>query len=230
MLLGIYLGSLALGGVLIAASIILGGHDADADAHADFDADADADFDADADTDFDFDADADVDVDADVDADHDMDLHHGGALAEAAAALAIGGYLPFLSLRFWTFALASFGLTGSLLHITVMEGILSLVAAIPTGVGIGWVVALVFRYLKRSSVGDVTKVQHMRGMDGTVELPIGPGKLGKISLLIDGHDVEMMASTREDKLIPVKSPVLVVDVKDNVADVVPLPVARRRDD
>ena len=86
-MLPLYVGSLALGGVLIIASIVLG----------------------DTDTDADLDLDADVDLDVGLDGDQDALLvlkDPGDAVADA------GIWLPFFSLRFWTFALAGFGASG----------------------------------------------------------------------------------------------------------------------
>ena len=82
----------SLGGVLIVASIVLG----------------------DTDTDVDLDVDADVDLDVGLDGDQDALIvlkDPGDAVADA------GIWLPFFSLRFWTFALAGFGASGLLLHL-----------------------------------------------------------------------------------------------------------------
>ena len=243
MLLGIYLGSLALGGILIGASIVLGSsdsdadHDADADmdmdADADMDLDADADMDLDADTDVDLDADADVDMDADADVDMDADadadaetgLVHAASheLAEAGSHPILGGWLPFLSLRFWTFGLASFGATGALLVITVLPGTASLAVAAPTGFVIGTSVAWMFRYLKRSATGRVPTERALRGREARVLLTIRPGGLGKIRIEVQGPDVDMLARTKEATEIPINSQVLVIDVEDGVAEVIPMP-------
>ena len=251
MLLGIYLGSLALGGILIGASIALGSsdsdadHDADADVDADMDVDADADFDVDADADFDVDADADFDVDTDVDVDADMDVdadvdadmdadadadvghamvHAVSAdLADAADAAVFAGWKPFLSLRFWTFGLASFGATGALLTISVLPGLASLIVAAPTGLAIGTGVAALFRYLKKSATGQVSSTRSFRGREARVLLAIRPGGMGKIRIEVDGPDVDMLARTKENTEIPIQSKVLVITVEDGVAEVIPMP-------
>jgi len=261
MLLGIYLGSLAMGGILIGASLLMGGNDSDADADADADLDADVDVDADldldadldvdvdldadmdvdvdadmdldADTDvdgdIDVDADLDADLDADMDADADADVDHAlvvaahTELAEAADHPMFGGWLPFLSLRFWTFGMASFGATGAMLYLTVMPGIISLAAAVPTGLVIGTSVAALFRYLKKSATGLVSGPRALRGREAQVLLTVRPGGLGKIRIAVDGPDVDMLARTREDQEIPIGSTVLVITVADDVAEVIPMP-------
>ena len=121
-MLPLYVGSLALGGVLIIASIVLG----------------------DTDTDADLDLDADVDLDVGLDGDQDALLvlkDPGDAVADA------GIWLPFFSLRFWTFALAGFGASGLLLNVLDVTGFLA--AGSPSTGGIlGTGAAWVFRQLQ----------------------------------------------------------------------------------
>ena len=88
-MLPIYLVTLIVGGVLVLVSVFLGDSDTDADVAADIDVDADLDLAA----------------GADVDADGSLDV----GLIDALQA-----WLPFTSMRFWTFFAAFFGLTGSL--------------------------------------------------------------------------------------------------------------------
>jgi membrane protein implicated in regulation of membrane protease activity len=242
MLLGIYLGSLAMGGILIGASLLLGGNDSDADADADADLDADLDVDADADLDVDVDADADLDmdtdVDGDVDADADMDadadadadadvghalVHAASAdLADVGQAAVFAGWRPFLSMRFWTFGLASFGATGAMLYAFVPAAV-SLATAIPTGLVIGTGVAALFQYLKKSATGMVASAESYRGREAKVLLTIRPGGVGKIRIPVDGPDVDLLARTREERAIPSGTTVLIVTVEHDVAEVIPMP-------
>ena len=207
MLLGLYLGCLALGGVLIGASVLLGGHDVGHDA------------DHDADHDVGHDADHDVGHDADHDADHGA----GTALAEATAHPLLGGGLPFLSLRFWTFGLASFGATGALLALTVLPGPVSLAVAVPTGLAIGTAVTALFRALKRHATGRISSATSLAGREALVLLEIRPGALGKIRIAVDGPDVDLLARTGEPEPIPRGARVLVITVRDGAAEVIPLP-------
>ncbi|MEL6345896.1 MAG: hypothetical protein AAFV53_22485 [Myxococcota bacterium] len=221
-----YISALALGGVLIAASVFLGGgdHDADADADADFDVDADfdADFDVDADidvdADFDVDADIDVDVDADMDldadvgigADHDLDIE-----LESESEL----WLPFLSMRFWTFALGSFGLTGALLTLLQVGEPLSGITSGLLGLFIGYSIAYMFRLLKKNTISQETGTAQLQGTEGTVLLSIGPEKRGKIRVQIGERRVDLMAVTRDARLIERNEKILIVNVHDGVAEV-----------
>ena len=218
-MLPVYIGSLALGGVLIIASVVMGGKDADADHDHDFDADADADadfdVDADADADFDVDADADFDVDADADADFDADHSSGLDIDTDAEAL----WLPFLSMRFWTFGFASFGLSGTLLTLLSVNAVISAVFAAFMGISMGWLVAWVFRKLKKSSVGGQTSTASLRGSEASVLLSIGPEKTGKIRLLMEDRHVDLIAQTRDEALIERNEKVLIVSVDDGIAQV-----------
>lgn len=200
-MLPLYLGALALGGVLIAASVLMGGG-----------SDSDVDVDADVDVDVDVDVDADIDVDVDADADLDID---GGMDKDVD----VGAWLPFLSVRFWTFGLASFGLMGTLL---TLEGFGTAVAAPSSsvlGLVVGWTAAWAFRKLKASSVSGDTGLRDVGGSEGEVLLPVGPGKRGKIRAMVGGQWVDLIAETGDGDLIQRKEKVLVVAVTDGVAQV-----------
>lgn len=186
-----YVGALTLGGVLIAASIVLGG-ESDADADMDIDADLEAEFDAD--------AEAVLDVGIARDAD-------------------LGNWLPFLSVRFWTFGLASFGLTGALLTILGFGDGVALPASGGLGVAIGWVAALAFRRLRRANVSADTALRNVGGSEGEVLLAVGPGKRGKVRALIGGRWVDLLAETGDGALLARNEKILVVSVTDGVAQV-----------
>ena len=204
MMLPFYVGSLALGGVLIAAGILLGG---------------DSDTDVDADIDVDVDADVDLDLDLDADADADAELDASSAFIKDADA---GSWLPFLSIRFWTFGLASFGLTGSLLTLLGFgDGVAAPVSA-GLGVIIGWAAAWAFRKLKGANVSADTGLSNIGGTEGEVLLPVGPGKRGKIRALIDGRWVDLLADTGDGRLLQRREKILVVSVSAGVAQVTQL--------
>lgn len=201
-----YLGSFLLGGTLIGASIVLGGGD-DLDADVDIDVDVDVDVDVDADFELEVDADADADLDADADAD----------------GVDTGAWLPFLSLRFWTFALMAFGLTGALAHLLVSVSLpVEVGASAMTGLGVGWGAAWAFRKLKQSDISGDTTLQGLEGTEAVVVLPVSPGGTGKVRAIIDGHAVDLLARTSDDAVLPRKEPVLIVTVTDGVAVVTPL--------
>jgi membrane protein implicated in regulation of membrane protease activity len=200
-MLPIYLGSLTLGGILIGASILFG--DGDVDADADFDIDVDGDF------------------DGGLDVDNDLMLV---VKDPADAVVDAGTWLPFLSLRFWTFAMAAFGLSGALLTIlgvaTVITAVVSAVMAAGIGTGASWM----FRALQTTQVSGNVGLRDVRGNEAKVLLPVGPDKMGKVRLLLDGQYVDLPARTQCKDLINRDDKVLVVDVSDGVADITAVPV------
>ena len=91
------------------------------------------------------------------------------------------------------------------------------------GVGMGWLVAWIFRKLKKSSTGSQTRTSTLRGSEGTVLLSIGPEKVGKIRLLVDGSHLDLLAKTHDTTLIERNQKVLVVSVEGGVAQITRLP-------
>lgn len=221
-----YLAALAFGAVLLGASLLLGGDDVDADHDIDLDHDVDFDVDADVDVDVDMDVDVDVDADVDVDVDHDLDVAHHD-LHMAGDAADAGGFNPLLSLRFWIYALAAFGLTGTVLTLLHVADLVHIPASILTGAGIGYGVGWTFNRLKRDVVTTETHSRGLKGSEGTAVLAIGPGKTGKIRVRMGEQRVELLATAAEDVSIRRGDRVLVVQVKEGMARVIPLPGSRR---
>lgn len=184
MLIYLYLFSLIVGGVLLGASILLGGHDTDVDA----DADADVDLDVDADADVDIDADADVDVDAD--ADVDKDFGHGDA----------AGFLyTFLSMRFWVFFLAAFGLTGIVLDgFDLAHPWLGLALSIAMGTGSGFLAVTAIRKLGSDRDSRVVSSKDYVGKTARVLVPFEGEGLGKVRVDIRGNSIDLLASGLEE--------------------------------
>ncbi len=195
-MLAIYLFSLALGGVLIVASIFMGSHDHSAgelDAHAHME----------------------------LEADHDLGMDHD--LAEHSQELAgHDTWLPFLSLRFWTFGLAAFGLTGTLLQLTGISSLVSALVSAPMGLLTGTAVAWLFHYLRKTTVGQALDLHSLRGEEARVILPISSEKTGKIRIMLEHQVLEIPATTSEGQLLEPGSRVLLVSVEDGKADVVRL--------
>ena len=116
------------------------------------------DFDKDLSLDKDFDFDADVDVDADLDADADLSAATGELDGE--------GWLPFLSMRFWTFALACFGMSGAIMTALDTSDWVSAPISAVTGIGLGWMIAYVFHRLKQDTVSSNTNTTSLVNQEG----------------------------------------------------------------
>jgi membrane protein implicated in regulation of membrane protease activity len=174
MLVYFYLAALIFGGVLLGSSILLGGHD-----------------DADLDLDGDVDIDADVDVDADVDAEIDKDLPLGG-----------DSFLWWLrSMRFWTFFLSAFGLTGMLLKGLGLAGeIPTLVSALAMGGVSGFTAAWVIKKLSSDDAGRAAGSRDYIGKSAKVLVPVRSEGVGKIRVRVRGQTVDLLATTDEAEL------------------------------
>jgi hypothetical protein len=196
-MLPLYVGSLALGGVLIAATMLLG----------------------DVDTDADFDVDGDLDVGLNGDYDAILILKD-----PADAMVDAGTWLPFFSLRFWTFALASFGASGIALHLLGVTGVLGAVVSALLGMGIGTAAAWVFRQLQLSQPSGNVGMLDVRGTEATVLLSVGPDKLGKVRVTVDGQHIDLPARTQGDTTMNRNGKALVLSVDDGIANITPVPI------
>ena len=200
-MLEIYIAALIFGGGLLAISSLFGGHD-----DADVDADADADFDHDVDVDHDLDADVDHDLDADVD--HDVEVSGGvhlPAVVDKAGALTEGTlpWLPFLSMRFWVFGSAFFGLFGTLATLLGLTTAgVTLGASIAVGVVTGGVAATVIRSLREAKSDSTVTEEDWKGAEAQVLLPISPERAGKVRVSIRDRTLDIKALSEHQTLAP----------------------------
>jgi membrane protein implicated in regulation of membrane protease activity len=116
--------------------------------------------------------------------------HAGGELGLA--------WMPATSLRFWVF-LFSFG-GGAGLALTAL-GSSSAVAAIGA-LGVGWasgaIAVAVVRSLTKHSVSSEARAADLIGETGTLVLPVGPGKPGKVRVDVKGRAEDYVANIVED--------------------------------
>ena len=199
-----YIVTLIVGGVLVGVSAFSG-------------ADADADVDAD------FDVDMDVDVDMDLDVDVDADIDAGGTPADMAADF----WLPFFSMRFWVFATAFFGLTGTVLTFAQRWGIASplyewVTALISAGMGVvaGSGMAYTIRYFQRQESTSMIKADQYVGRSAQVSVSLNPRGSGKIHLQIHDENIELIAESEEDVRLEVGEKVFIVAYKGGTARIV----------
>jgi membrane protein implicated in regulation of membrane protease activity len=145
---------------------------------------------------------------------HDGD--HAGATHDAPAQH--GPWLPFLSVRFWTFALAFFGLTGAALT-AAGAAVAAVVPAVAgaVGVGAGYGASRLLGGLARRPVGLLAAGASHVGREGVLLLPVGPGQRGKIRLTIGGVSTDFVAETEAQDTLPAGATVIVVGLRDNVA-------------
>jgi hypothetical protein len=135
---------------------------------------------------------------------HDHPQHHDGRL-------------PFLSLRFWAFASAFFGLSGALLTIAGAAGAVVPLLAGGVGTGAGLISARILGNLGRRPTGLLGDARSHVGREGRVLLPVGPGQRGKIRLSIGGISTDLVAETDSETRLEPGSTALLVGLRDNVA-------------
>lgn len=192
-MLTLYLIALMLGGTLVLATLILGGHGDGA-----------------LETDLDLDVDVDVDVAAEVDSDAGADADSDAV----GAADAILSWLPVSSMRFWTFFLAFFGLTGSILTgFDMLSSSLGIgIIAGMVGYVSGFTVVRALRNLRATSTDSSVSEQDYLGATGVVMIGVHRGALGKVRLALKGRDVELLAETEDELPLVAKQPVMVYAV------------------
>ena len=188
----IYILCLVAGGTFVGLSAI-GGLDG-----ADFATDFDAEIDAETESSFD-----------------DVDLGTQGHQTSSKRRGRL--WLPFLSLRFWTFALCFFGLTGLLVSLVQPElaNGLTFLIAILMGLLCGTAAAFVLRALGSNQVNSLTRPDELSGHIGTVEIPFDASSRGKVRLSIRGSTVGFFAFTQEQRKFRAGEQVLVVGLENN---------------
>jgi len=181
----IYLFTMVLGGVVLLASIVLGGKDGDAG--------------------------------------HEGDAGEAGEAGEAEVEAHgdVEGILnAFLSLRFWTFALTFFGLTGLVLDGVLGHSWLAIVFAVLLGLGAGLTAVTVLRRLAASETSTAASERDYVGKVGRVLLPFGQGQTGKVRLTLKGTTVDVLASTDEERPFEPGEDALIIHMNDTIAAVV----------
>ena len=192
-MLGIYWGTFLFGGILILSSIVLGGGDGDAD--------------GDMDKDLSFDKDLSIDVE-------DLDGEAGDYDSM--------GWLPFLSLRFWTFFTGLFGLSGIIMTELGSGFTTTLVTSSVMGIGLAYPIAYLFQHLKRDSVTSNTSSKNYEQEIATTLLPMSPNGQGKIRISMAGELVDIIASNPTNESIAQGSEVLIVSMENGIALVSPM--------
>jgi membrane protein implicated in regulation of membrane protease activity len=123
--------------------------------------------------------------------------HGGGGHAHDGGDLGLG-WAPVTSLRFWVFLLTFGGGAG-----LALDGLGSSTAVAAGGaLGIGWVAGAiavaVIRNLTRHSVSSELGAADLIGATGTLLLPVGPGKPGKVRVDAKGRTEDYVANVVED--------------------------------
>lgn len=223
-MLGYYLFCLILGGGFVLLSMIAG-----ASGGADFDGDVDVDVDMDVDVDVDVDVDGDLDVDQEFDLDKDASLDQGGSLD--VEGVQRRRFRPWLSFKFYTYAMGFFGLTGVLLHL-VGRGDEPLGISLAVGMGLvaGLGSSYLLHYVASNNEGSrALGEQDFVGVTGRVLLPIQKGQKGKVRVQIGGRSMDLRAETEDEQVVlDLNQECFVLGIEDGIARVVDIKALEER--
>lgn len=169
--------------------------------------------------DADFGHDADIGHDANVGADSDAG-HEGGHEVGHD-----GPWIPFLSLRFWTYFIGIFGLTGLLITLT-RESVEPATALISSGTGFcsGLVAASLVRWLSTHEADSTARDSDLLGLRAKVTVSIHDQQVGRIRTTVKGELLDILATAEEPKALPEGSEVVIVGMENGRATVMPLDV------
>lgn len=152
---------------------------------------------------------------------HDSGDGHGDGHGDGDADH--GAFLSNLfSLRFWTYALGAFGMSGTALSLLGVSTAVHVPSSLVLGFVVGAGVAALFRSLGRGSATSPASTEAFLGSEAEVVLPLLPDGLGKIRLHVADQDVEVPARTGGEP-IQIRERVVVVRFRDGVAEVEPAP-------
>ena len=128
-----------------------------------------------------------------------------------------GLWLPFFSLKFWTFGSCFFGLTGILLYYLSASLPPTIIAIISIIVGIlcGTIMAWVLHTLKHSQVDSLVRSSDLVGLWGMVEIPFNKNSKGKMRVNVKGTGVGFIAFTEENREFIKGEKVFIVGVENN---------------
>lgn len=186
----------------------MAGGDGTYDDMSDIDADMDADMDVDVDVDVDIDADVDVDVDMDADADADAGLdtviNHTpiSALGELRL-LTFRGIIAFLSIGGWAALIAS---QSGKIWLSILVGVIA-------GGAADFCLALVMRAMVRMQESGNIVLSSGIGLEGSAYIPIEPGGIGKVNIILQGKLCELDAVTDDKQAIKAGTQVVVTGVR-----------------
>lgn len=148
------------------------------------------------------------------DASHDAD--HGDAGATGSGAL----WLPFFSLRFWTYAVGTFGLLGTLLTFSrVSQEPLTLTVSSVSALVTGTIAALAVRALSKMERSSTASETDFQGAVGKVTVPIRGSLPGKVRTSVRGDLIDLVAVSHDGAEIAQGEEVIVVEIEGNQARV-----------
>lgn len=145
------------------------------------------------------------------------EVHAGDALAPAGQEGPLGGaesYLAWLvSVRFWTFFVAFFGLTGLVFDgLGLSSGWVTLIVAITTGSIAGGGAMFVLRKLTKDETNSAVNTRDYVGRTGRVLVGFAAGGVGKVRVEVKGSSIDLLAEPEDDRTYSPEDEVIVVEM------------------
>jgi len=170
------------------------------------------------------DLEAEVEADFDADVDLDADASIGGAADGLMGSVGdfVGSLLSFRSL---VMASAFFGLAGIVFSL-ISSDLVAFVTAVALGLVAAAVNGQLVQFVNRNEASSHLTDRDVRGSSGTVVLPLGPGRKGRIRAEMAGQTEYFVALPYKEDGAPsfdVGDPVVIVDIVGGTARVAPLP-------
>lgn len=155
---------------------------------------------------------------ADHGADHDVSADHDLAHDHDSGTDTHGPWLPFFSLRFYTYFFAGLGTTGLLLTLLAKtpEPLAGIVAGV-VGLASGLSVSLVMRALRLSEANSGAKQADMLGKEAEVMVTIRGGTPGRIRMLVKGDLLDVVAVAQGGETIDPGASVVVLEMDEGRA-------------
>lgn len=142
-------------------------------------------------------------------ADHSFDADHAHEVAASASEV----WLPFLSLRFWTYLLGGFGGFGVLLTLLgAGQEPTRLIASSIVGLIVGVGAASIFRWMNRNQLNNSVSDGDFVGRTAKVLVAPIEGNPAKVRVEVKGDIIDMHALPLEGHLISLGDEVIVVSV------------------
>lgn len=152
----------------------------------------------------------------DVDTSHDLSSgDHATDTGDGSAGL----WLPFLSLRFWTYCIGTFGLVGTVLSLArvSLEPVTAIIA-VASGLLMGTVAAGVVHYLTKAENSAAASQEEFLGAIARVTVPIGELP-GKVRTSIRGDIIDLVAQSHDGQAFTPGEEVMIIGYEGNKVQV-----------
>ena len=132
-------------------------------------------------------------------------------------------WLPFLTLRFWIYFAATFGLTGlALTFFKASQEPATLIASLITAAFVATIGSGIWRVLNRSQIDTSTKSNDFLGVSGKLSVATRQGSLGRVRLSVKGEWIDLTAISESGGDIEAGEEVVVVGIEGSNAKVMPM--------